>query len=156
MHGYERLLKLLLDNEVEFVLIGGFAAVVHGCTVLTQDVDVCISFDEDNMHRLLAALKGHDPRFRQNEEPIGKSAKALSRMKNLYLVTDMGSLDLLGEVADIGNYEAVLGSSIVIDIFGRQCRVLDIDSLIRSKKGMGRAKDREAVVQLSAIKEKNE
>jgi len=156
MQGYERLLKLLLDNEVEFVLIGGFAAVVHGCTVLTQDVDVCISFDEDNMRRLLAALKDHDPRFRQNKEPIDKSAKALSRMKNLYLITDMGSLDLLLEVADIGDYEAVLDSSIAIDLFGRQCRVLDIDGLIRSKKGMGRAKDKEAVVQLSAIKEKSE
>ena len=155
MHGYERLLKLLLDNEVEFVLIGGFAAVVHGCTVLTQDVDVCVSFDEDNMHRLLAALKGHDPRFRQNKEPIGKSAKVLSRMKNIYLVTDVGSLDLLGDVADIGDYGAVLDSSIAIDLFGRQCRVLDIDGLIRSKEGMGRAKDKEAVIQLSAIKEKN-
>jgi predicted nucleotidyltransferase len=156
MHGYEKLLRLLLENEVEFILIGGFAAVVHGCTVLTQDVDICISFDEDNMRKLLTALEGHNPRFRENKEPVGKSAIELSRMKNLYLITDIGSLDLLGEVAGLGGYKAVLDNSISIDLFGKNCRVLDIDSLIRSKKGMGRAKDKEAVVQLLAIKEKSE
>jgi predicted nucleotidyltransferase len=156
MHGYERLLKLLIENEVEFVLIGGFAAVVHGCTVLTQDVDICVSLDEDNMQRVIAALDGHDPRFRENKEPIGESAGRLARMKNLYLLTDLGSLDLLGTVADIGDYDAVLEHSISIDLFGKSCRVLDIESLIRSKQGMGRAKDREAIVQLKAIKEKGE
>jgi hypothetical protein len=154
MHGYERLLKLLIENEVEFVLIGGFAAVVHGCTVLTQDIDICVRLDEKNMRRLLAALEGHDPRFRESREPIGESAKRLARMKNIYLLTDLGSLDILGTVSDIGDYDAVFARSIAFDLFGKECRVLDIESLIRSKQGMGRAKDREAIVQLKAIEEK--
>ena len=153
MHNYEKLLKRLLDNGVEFVLIGGFAAVVHGCTTLTRDVDACILFTTTNMAKLLKALDDVNPRFQQNKRTVDRTAEELARLNNLYLLTDLGSIDLLGEVAEIGNYKEVFDHSLEMELFGTSCRVLDIDALIRSKEKMGRPKDKEAIVQLRAIKD---
>lgn len=155
MHGYEKLLNRLIDNDVEFVLIGGFAAVVHGCTTVTQDVDICCSFDESNMKRLLAALDGFNPLHREKKSPLGNDIGALARFKNLYLLTDIGALDILGNVDGLGHYEDVLKHSVAVDIFEKPCNVLDIDGLITSKEGMGRAKDEEAIAQLRAIKKES-
>ena len=155
MQGYEKLLNRLIDNEVEFVLIGGFAAIVHGCTTMTQDVDICCSFDEPNMKKLLAALDGFNPLHREKKSPLGKDAEVLARFKNLYLLTDLGALDILSMVEGLGQYEDVLKHSVALDLFEKSCNVLDIDGLIASKKGMGRPKDDEAIFQLKAIKDQS-
>lgn len=154
MRDFKELIERLVEQEVDFVLVGGFAAVVHGVSLLTQDVDVCVSFREENMARLLRALSGCHPVHRQNGKPVTQSAQALSRFKNLYLLTDVGELDLLGEISGLGRFEDIEGHTIEIDLFGHSCRVLDIDALIRSKEEMDRPKDREAILQLKAIREK--
>ena len=154
MADYTKLLESLLDHKVEFVLIGGFASVVHGSTTLTQDIDICIPFTPNNCSLLLEALKDLNPVYRQNGEPMTTNAEELSNFKNLYLKTDVGPLDILSEVSELGKYKEVLKWSIDIDLFGKSCRVLDIDGLIRSKEKMGRPKDKEAILQLKAIKEK--
>lgn len=156
MQNFEKIIKLLIDNEVKFVFIGGFAATVHGASILTQDIDVCISFDEENMRRILNALKDINPIHRANKQPLGKTASSLTKFKNLYLLTDIGSIDLIGKVSGIGSYPDLLAHSIEIDLFGRKCKVLDIDGLIRSKREMGRSKDKETIIQLEAIKERLE
>ena len=51
MQDIQRLLKLLTENDVEFVIIGGFAAIVHGSSMVTEDLDLCISFSENNKER---------------------------------------------------------------------------------------------------------
>jgi len=104
------------------------------------------------MARLLRALNGLHPRFQQNKKDIDRTAEELALLNNLYLLTDLGSIDLLGEVADIGHYKEVFNHSIEMELFGTPCRVLDVDALIRSKEKMGRPKDKEAIVQLQAIK----
>lgn len=154
MHDFKKLIGLLAGHKVDFVLIGGFAAVIHGVSLLTQDLDVCVSFREENMERLSRALKGCHPIHRQNRKPLDQTAKTLSRFKNLYLLTDVGELDLLGEIAGLGSFEDLAGHTIDIELFGSACRVLDIDALITSKKEMGRPKDKEAILQLKAIREK--
>lgn len=154
MQNFKRLIGLLAGHKVEFVLIGGFAAVVHGASVLTQDVDVCVAFNEPNMARLLRVLRGCHPVHRQNRKPLDQSTKVLSRFKNLYLLTDFGALDLLGEISGLGSFDELEGHTIDVELFGSKCRVLDIDSLIRSKKEMARPKDKEAIIQLKAIREK--
>jgi len=156
MTDYTKLIELLIDNDVEFVLIGGFAAVVHGSTTLTQDIDICINFTPENCANLLNALKDTNPIYRQNKEPITKDAGELCKFKNLYLLTDFGPLDVMGEISKLGKYEDILKFSIEIDLFERKCNVLDINGLIRSKEEMGRPKDKEVIIQLKAIKEKLE
>jgi hypothetical protein len=47
------ILKRLLDHKVEFVVIGGMAAMYHGSALVTQDIDFCVPFDVDTMASML-------------------------------------------------------------------------------------------------------
>ena len=73
---------------------------------------------------------------------------------NLYLDTDFGQLDCLGEVKGIGMYSKVYQRSVLLDLPFGPCRVLDIDALIRAKQAMDRPRDRAAIIQLRAIMER--
>lgn len=151
----KNLLERLLKNEVEFILIGGFAAVVHGSASLTQDVDVCFPFTPQNIQRLLKALEGTNPRVRAGKGwlPLTE-VQRLSEYNNLYVVTDLGMLDLLGEVAGLGTFPGLIDQSELIDLFGKKCRILTIDALIAAKESMDRPKDRQVAFELRAIREK--
>ncbi|HXT12467.1 MAG TPA: hypothetical protein VN873_12960 [Candidatus Angelobacter sp.] len=78
------------------------------------------------------------------------------RLKNLYLTTDLGTLDCLSEVAGIGNYEQVLQRSVLKSMSYGEFRILDLDALITAKLAVGREKDLDAVKLLRAIKERKE
>ncbi|MFH1873977.1 MAG: hypothetical protein ABH859_02185 [Pseudomonadota bacterium] len=154
MQNFEKLIKKLLDHKVEFVLIGGFAATVHGVSLLTQDIDICIPFTKENLEKIISALQDSNPIYRENKIPLSNSAEKLSKLKNLYLTTDFGSLDLLEQVAGLGPYQNLLPQIIEIELFDHKCKVLNIDALIKAKQQMNRPKDKETIVQLEAIKDK--
>lgn len=156
MMDYQKLIKRLIENEVQFIIVGGFAAVLYGSSVMTEDLDLCIPFEKNNIQRLLNAFKDVHPEHRLigKTRPIEEITEILSSYKNLYLKTDLGYIDVLSELPEIGTYEKLVAHTIVISLFGMNCRVLDIDTLIRAKKQMKRSKDKETVVQLKAIKER--
>jgi hypothetical protein len=58
------LVRWLLDRGVRFVLAGGFAAVAHGSTRVTRNIDVCLDLATENRQRILAALEGIHPQHR--------------------------------------------------------------------------------------------
>ena len=64
MQDFERLVRNFVENSVEFVIVGGFAAVVHGSSLVTEDLDICIPFTEENANRLIKVLKPLHPRHR--------------------------------------------------------------------------------------------
>jgi hypothetical protein len=72
---------------------------------------------------------------------------------NFTLTTTLGWLDLLGEIPGGGGYEELVGHSIVVTVFGVDCKVLDLDALIRSKRAAGRPKDFEAIAELEILRE---
>lgn len=76
-------------------------------------------------------------------------------MNNLYLETELGPIDFLGSILGIGDFERVRSASIEIDLFGRRCRVISLQDLIRAKEALGRDKDRLAAIELRAIAEKD-
>lgn len=154
MTNYERLVELLLENEVEFVLIGGFAAILHGSSMMTEDLDVCIPFHIENCKKLLEALKNIHPMPRPKKFPLNETAQTLSKCKNLYLDTDLGPIDFLGSVADLGPFESLQPHVMEIDLYGHKVKILKIESLIASKKALGRPKDRQVIFQLMAIQDK--
>jgi len=95
------------------------------------------------------------------EEPASKLPLELTdelcdRLKNLYLTTDLGTLDCLSEVAGIGNYEQVLRRSVPKSMSYGEFRILELDALIEAKLAVGREKDLDAVKLLRAIKERKE
>ena len=153
----ESLLERLVQNRVAFAVVGGFAAVAHGVSLLTEDVDVCCRFTPANLLRLQAALKDLHPVHRMTAArlPLILTRQDCARLKNLYLDTDYGQLDCLGEVKGIGDYREVARHSVLVELPFGSCRVLGIDALIRSKEAMDRPRDRAAIVQLRAIKERS-
>jgi hypothetical protein len=150
------LLQRLAEANVDFVLVGGLAAVVHGSSVVTEDADVCIRFDEPTLSRVLSALAPVHPRERMNASrpPLGADARRFVGYRNLYLSTDEGVLDLLGEIIAVGPFEAVRAASMEIDLGAFRCRVLSLEALIACKRALGRPKDLRVVVELESVLEK--
>jgi hypothetical protein len=150
------ILRRLYDAKVEFSLIGGFASRYYGVTLVTEEVDVCARFSPENLRRIESALKDFNPchRLAANKLPLELTDDLVSRLKNLYLKTDIGILDCLSEVAGVGDFDAVLKESQIVSFPFGDCYILKIESLIRAKQAVGRQHDLLAVQQLAAIKAK--
>lgn len=157
MSNVKGILQRLLEARIDFVLVGGLAATMYGASTVTYDVDVCLRFSEENMKSLLRALHDVNPKIRSQTAWTALEAlpiDQLCRAENLYLQTNLGGLDLLGSLREIGNFEEVKKHSHEIEILGYPCRVLTIDSLIRIKESIGRPKDRQVALELKSILEK--
>ena len=156
MPDLESLLNRLIQREVEFVLVGGFAAVAHGVSLPTQDIDVCCRFTAENLLKLQEAIADLHPVHRMvpSRPPLQLTVETCAGLRNLYLDTDWGQLDCLGEILGLGPYEEVAAHSISVELARGRCRILTIDALIRAKDAMGRQRDREAALQLRAIRER--
>lgn len=152
------LLLRLQEQQVEFVIIGGVCGVLHGVSLVTQDLDVCCRFTAENLRRIEAAVKDLHPRHRlaANKPPLELTDELCSRLKNMYLQTDSGTLDCLGEVAGVGDYEACVQRSVVHEMSYGQFRILNLDAIIAAKEAVDRDKDKAAVKQLRAIKERQQ
>ena len=158
MADFKALLRALSESGVEFVLVGGVAATVHGSTRLTAVVDVVYERSRDNLDRLALALTPYQPYLRGAPPglPFRWDSQTLERGLNFTLTTDLGALDLLGEITGGGRYSDLLPHSIVIRVFGIECRCLGLDRLIDVKRAAGRPKDLEAIAELEAIREERE
>jgi hypothetical protein len=142
------MLGRLQSAGIDFVLVGGYAAVAHGVSLVTQDIDICCRFSRENLYRLQDTLSELHPRHLEFTEEL------CSRLKNLYLETDLCVLDCLSEVAGVGGFDDVLAHSVAMATPAGSIRVLDIDTLIKAEETMGRLHDQLAVTQLRAIKER--
>jgi len=149
------LLQRLLEHEVDFVLIGGFAAMVHGATLVTQDLDICAAISEGEVKKLRNALRDLHPVHRMN--PNAKHSflnypEDLKGINNIYLETDLGILDILSQAPPAGAFHEIKSRSIEISLFGFKCKVISMDDLIQIKTSMSRPKDQQTVIELKAIK----
>lgn len=151
------LLIRLAAADFDFVLVGGCAAMAHGSSLMTQDVDVCADFQTENLLRLGAALKNLHPIHRMTPQrlPLELTPEFCRGLKNLYLGTDWGQLDILSEISGIGSFEHVLAHSTTIELGEKQITILNLEALIAAKTALGRPRDKEAVLQLKAIQELN-
>ncbi len=148
MTRFGQALNVLGKAGVEFILIGGVAANVHGAVRATDDLD--------NLDRLVAALAPFQPYLRGAPAglPFRFDRETLSVGLNFTLTTSLGSIDLLGEVTGGGNYAALVSHSEAVEMFGIRCLVLDLDTLIATKKAAARLKDLDAVAELNTIRER--
>lgn len=155
MQNLSKLLELLLENDLDFVLIGGFAAVVHGSTMVTQDLDICSTQTVENIEKLRSILKPYNPIHRMKRDAnlsFIDHPKSLDGLNNIYLETDLGTLNILSETLPAGNFQTVKNNSISINIYGHTCNVISIDDLIKVKSKMNRPKDIQTVHELLKIK----
>ena len=157
MQSLSELTRRLVVGRVEFVLVGGFAAVAHGATLVTRDVDVCCRFSEENLLRIQKALTDLHPVHRsQADLPLALTPEQCGSLKNLYLKTDLGIIDCLGDVLGVGDFDEVARHSVEVELPAGKCRVLDIDTLIQAKAAMNRDHDRITVKQLQEIRKQQQ
>jgi len=152
------LLFRLHSNHVEFVIIGGLCAVLHGISLVTEDLDICCRFSAENLRKLESAVSDLHPvhRLTANRLPLELTDHLCATLRNLYLRTDLGILDCLGEVKAVGGYDEVLAASVPVQFGFGIVRMLNIDRLIDAKEAVGRDRDIAAVRMLRAIKAENE
>jgi predicted nucleotidyltransferase len=148
----EALVGLLADGGVEFVVVGGLAAVVHGSAYVTHDVDVCYGRSATNVDRLCKALAPLHPTLRGAPPglPFRVDPPTVAAGLNFTLDTDLGALDL-GEVQGLGTYAQVVEHSEVVRLFGRSVQVLTLEALILAKRAAGRRKDLLLLPELEAL-----
>jgi predicted nucleotidyltransferase len=147
------LLQRFADAGLEFVVVGGFAGVLHGSSYVTDDLDICAVMSPETIAKLRMILADLKPVHRMTPQklsflehpPVGQP------LANIYLETDAGVLDVLGNVLGIGDYQALARHAIEIPLFGRRCRVISLEDLIKAKEAMGREKDLLTAKELRAI-----
>ena len=155
MTDFNGLLRLLSNNEVEFIIVGGAAATAHGSARLTLDLDVVYRRSTENITRMVDALKPIKPYLRGAPPglPFDWSVPTIKKGLNFTLITAMGALDLLGEIAGGGGYEQLCQETITIEIGGVRCLCLNLERLIAVKRAAGRPKDLEVVAELEQIQD---
>ena len=150
------MLRRLNDAEVAFIVVGGVAASRHGTARVTEDLDVFAPLDEENARRIIRAFAGTHPRWRMRPDlpEISPDAPVLKGLKNMYLRTDLGQLDVLGELPGAGAFQEIASRAIEAD-FGQgiRCKVIDLETLIVAKQFAGRDKDRSDVRELEEIRQ---
>ena len=137
------------------VIVGGVAGTLHGSSIPTTDLDVCYSRTPEHLIRLAAALRSVNARLRNAPAnlPFLLDNKTLRKGLNFTFVTDVGDLDLLGEVGGIGNYDKVVEGASSFELLGYEFKVVSLDKLILAKRTAGRPKDMIAVAELEALLE---
>jgi hypothetical protein len=153
MPALESLLERLVQHRIDFVVVGGFAAVAHGASLLTQDLDICCPFTKEHLLRLQQALSDLHPfhRLTPARIPLALTHDNLTDLKNLYLMTTWGQLDCLSTIKGVGDFAAVHAHSIEIPLPFGSCRVLNLEALIQAKQAIGETRDKLTIIQLKAI-----
>src|ERR1039457_6540156 len=137
MQNLSELMHRLISSQVEFVLVGGFAAAAHGVTQVTLDVDICCRFSEANLMRIRKAFADLHPVHRSRPDfPLELSSEQRASLNILNLKTELVIVDRPSEVLCDGNIEADLKHSVEVELPYSKCRILDIDALIRAKEAM--------------------
>jgi len=151
----EAILIRLSQERIEFVVIGGVAALAHGVARVTFDVDLCYRRTHENVERLCRVLAPLHPMLRgaSPDIPFRFDVPTVLAGLNFTLNTDLGDLDLLGEVAGLGEYDAVQTASETLPLYGLPMQVVTIEGLLAAKRAAGREKDQEAIVELEALLE---
>ena len=140
---YLELIVILADHGVEFIVVGGVAAIVEGVPVTTLDLDVVYSATAGNTVRLARALATVNARFRDLAgRVILPTEDRLRRSRVCRLVTDLGPLDAMVEIGAQERFEDLCSDSVVRHLEGREIRVLGLARIIATKEAAGRAKDR--------------
>jgi len=142
-------IRVFARHRVEYVLIGGQAAVISGAPVFTYDFDACYSRDEKNLPRLAAALRDLHARLRvarmDDEEaedlPFTIDAETLSHGLNFTFNTRAGAVDVLGMPSGIAAYAELRANAVENEIAGEKVLVASIRDLVSMKQASGRPKD---------------
>jgi hypothetical protein len=139
---FAEILTLLVDHEVEFIVVGMTAGVLHGAPVTTIDLDIVHRRTAPNVGRLLLALTRLEARYRHDPRRLQPTESHLLSEGHQLLTTRLGDLDCLGTIDDGRGYDDLLAGTVELKLEdGRTIRVLSLPALIEAKERAGRPKD---------------
>ena len=138
---FRELLRRLNDAHLDFIVVGGVAATIHGVAEPTRDLDVCIRLNAATWKQVAQVLEPLNPRF----------ALTIDTFKNLYALTDLGRLDFITDVAPLGGFDQLIQHVELFEIDGMELKVLSLRALIQVKEHVARPKDLEVARALRAI-----
>lgn len=138
------MLRVLVAHHVDFVLIGGLAAAVHGSPYATVDVDIVPRRETANLQRLSDALDELDARVYVSVDEslrFAHDGRSLADAAVWNLSTTHGGLDLSFVPAGTAGYADVAQRAKPIDLGGVTVEVAALEDIIRSKEAAAREKD---------------
>jgi len=143
----------LAAHGVDFVVVGGIAAVLHGSERNTFDLDICPAQSRENLDALGSALIEIDAKLRGIDEnvPFVPDGRSLAGMQILTLDSSLGPIDVLTRPDGSPPYRSLRGRARTLDLAGAAVLVASIDDLISMKRAADRPKDREDVERLEAL-----
>jgi len=129
------LLEGLTTAGVEFILVGGLAAVIQGAPVTTMDADIVYRRTPENVGKLLAFLRSTGAIYRRPDNRIIEPMEDdFSGMGHALFTTDLGPLDVLAFIEEGNTFEDLIGLTADIKFRGREIHVLDLKSMIELKR----------------------
>lgn len=140
---------------MRFVVVGGLAANAHGSARVTNDIDIVYDRRPENLTRLADALAPYHAYLRGAPPglPFHLDADTLRRGLNFTLTTDLGPLDLLGEMLGVGQYDDVADDAETWQPYDYAIQIVSLPKLIVAKRAAGRPKDLEAIAELELLLE---
>ena len=152
---YLAILETLRRHDVDFVIVGGVGAALHGAPLLTFDLDVVHSREPHNLGRLIAALNELDAHYRiPGRKNIEPDLSHLASPGHQLLMTRFGPLDLLGTIGKGHDYGQLLDDTVELEIGGGlNAWVLNLERLVKTKEETGQEKDRAVLPMLRRVLE---
>lgn len=152
------ILRRLHEHEVRCLVIGGFAGNLRGTADVTQDLDICYARDDDNLGRLVAALRSLDASLRVAIEadadlPFQLDVATLRFGDTFTFTTSLGDFDVVGTPAGTKGFDDLDRGASTIDIGDLPVRVASIEDLIRMKRASRRTKDLLHIEHLAALRD---
>jgi hypothetical protein len=137
------ILQTLSEHRVDYIIVGGVCAVLHGAPISTFDMDIVHSREPGNVDRLLEALEKLDARYRGRHAKVLKpDRRDLASPGHHLLITRAGPLDVLGEIGRDRDYAALLDHTVELKISKAvTALILKLETLIETKREAARDKD---------------
>lgn len=153
---FRAILEAVIEQKVDFVVVGGVALVARGAPRTTEDIDLCYCRKDANLTRLAVALAPLRPYLRDAPPglPFTLDASTLKAGLNFTLTTTAGDVDLFGEISGLGSYEQVKAAASPLSLYGKSVEVLDLSGLERAKTAAGRVKDIADLAFIAEIKKR--
>lgn len=154
------LFTTLHRHGVEYVLIGGLAAALHGSPAVTNDADIVPKKTDENLGRLSTALVDLEARLRSPIDaggiPFDPHPELIASMAMLNTSTRCGNLDLTFTPTGLDDYERLAAGAVAYDLDGVVVLVASLADVIRSKEAANRPRDRAVLPILYALQEELE
>jgi predicted nucleotidyltransferase len=150
VQSFQRILELLEQHGVAYIIVGGVAAVLRGAPVTTFDIDALVRIDPANIDRLANALESLDARYRERQDLRPTRADLMSG-GHFLLMTDSGPLDVLGVLAGGRRFDDMIESCSEMPLGNLKVKVLSLEALVDEKRALGRPKDRAMLELLEAV-----